>query len=66
MMIAREYALEVFRRAVIDALDQASEKCFGTPGLHGWKDQDLPALFKTLDRHVDNLADRFDVKLSDI
>ena len=46
---------EDIRRVILDALDEyASRKRFG----HGWKDEDLSALFAGVDAHTKTLAER--------
>ena len=46
---------EDIRRVVLDALDgYAGRKGFG----HGWKDEDLSALFAGVDTHARTLAER--------
>lgn len=46
---------EDIRRVVLDALDgYAGRKGFG----HGWKDEDLSALFVGVDAHAKTLAER--------
>ena len=62
----KEDAQRIIRQKVLNALDSAATEIFGAVGFndrHGWKDEDLPALFKALDTHLDILAARFNSRL---
>lgn len=48
----KEQFRDKIRNAVLDALDETS------PTHKGWKDEDLPQLFKAIDQHSDKLFDR--------
>ena len=68
-------AREIFRLAVLAAMDEAAERIFGEGRLEGqagkisWKgklgalDVDLPAVFPTLDAQLLRLADRYNHQL---
>lgn len=67
----RKEVVEAFRDAVLAALDQTALEQFGEleafqyfakSGAGSW-DQDLPALFKAIDRQAEVLADRYYVVL---
>ena len=47
------------REAVLKALDKYMRKLTGEKMAHGWRDSDLPALFRGLDAHMDRVAVRF-------
>ena len=49
---------ETFRRYILSALDDWAEERF-LVAKAGWKDQDLPELFKGLDAQFDRLVERF-------
>ena len=64
----KEDARQRMHDKVLGALDSAATEIFGAVGFndrHGWKDEDLPALFKALDTHLDTLAVRFNSQLTD-
>lgn len=65
--VNRALAVATFRAALLNALDQAAGIVFaGAPTLGrdpGASDNDLPALFATLDLHIEVLAQRFGVEL---
>jgi hypothetical protein len=50
------------RDCVLRALDRfAAEDLPTLANAHGWKDQDLPDLFKALDVHFDRLIARYSI-----
>jgi hypothetical protein len=55
--------LGAFRHAVLRALDQTAQGLFGES--RGWKDEDLPELFRAIDKHALRLAKRFEVVTED-
>lgn len=67
--VNRALAVATFRAALLNALDQAAIVVFaGAPTLGrdpGASDVDLPPLFASLDAHVQALAQRFGVDLTD-
>lgn len=57
----RDYWQRRVRHAVLDALDSIApmrERGSLGPDNDGWRDCDLPALFKALDQHADTLFER--------
>lgn len=53
----REQWIDECREAFLDSVDAFAEKKTGKPD-QGWRDQDLPAIFKALDEHARKLFDR--------
>jgi len=61
----RDATLDVFRDAILKALDEAARQTFeANPTPMGASDADLPRLFKALDEQVDVLANRYGVILT--
>jgi hypothetical protein len=64
MTYDKELATEIFRNAVLAALDEAAAQIFGIsiPARNsgvGATDADLPALFKTIDAQLERLSVRY-------
>lgn len=57
---------DIFRQAVLDALDKAARQTFDPPRNDaGASDADLPRLFESIDTQVEVLAERYNVALVD-
>jgi hypothetical protein len=64
----RTEVLDNFRQAILFALDDQARRNFRgakLPPQPGAVDDDLPALFQPLDAHVETLAARYGVELTD-
>ena len=49
--------IETVRLAVMAALDTAAAELYGQENI-GWKDQDLPELFRAIDAQAERIFDR--------
>jgi hypothetical protein len=49
--------IETVRLAVLDALDAAAVELYGQKHI-GWKDHDLPELFRAIDAQAERIFDR--------
>lgn len=49
--------IELVREKVLAALDAAARKRYGKHNI-GWKDAELPELFKVIDAHAERIAQR--------
>ena len=68
MIHSRRDAELIFQDALLDALDKAALRVFGSsaePLCAGANDTDLPELFGTLHAQMDRLAERYDHPLID-
>jgi hypothetical protein len=64
--VIRDDARDVFRAALLLALDEAARSAFSAPGrAPGASDADLPRLFRALDEQVETLAERYGIALVD-
>ena len=63
----RGKAIEKFRNAVLIALDEAAADAFELYGIRapGADETDLPMLFRVIDTHVERVAKRYDIILTD-
>ena len=63
----RDNTCDVFRTAVLSALDEAANQTFDPPrNDSGATDEDLVRLFKAIDAQVDVLAKRYNVTWAEI
>lgn len=56
---------DVLRTKVLEAIDEVTQEFVNHPKAKGWKDSDLPDLFKGLDAHIQRLAARYNSPESD-
>ena len=64
----KDVARDIMHDNVLTALDKSATNIFGCVGFNdrrGTNDDDLPALFKVLDAHLDVLAARFNSRQTD-
>ena len=59
MTYDKDLATEIFRNAVLEAMDTAAAEIFGHHAKLGATDGDLPRLFKAIDAQLDVLSERF-------
>jgi hypothetical protein len=74
MVIHKDYAQDVFRVMILEALDKAAREIFGhfpkamsslTGSGIGASDADLPYLFPSIDAQISRLAERYAAVLVD-